>query len=805
MKKVSLLLIMFACFLVSCKPDLEMPTVVTKSVGEITATTATIVVQVAEDGGAEVTERGICWNTEGNPTIADFCIKEGTGIGTIVLTMTGLMETTTYYVKAFASNSEGISYGEVIAFTTLEKKEIDVPTVITKSVGAISQTSAIGGGEVTDDGGSEVIVRGICWSTTPGPTMEGYHTINGTGTGEYSANLTNLTLNTTYYVKAYAVNAEGVAYGQEVSFTTLKEGGNNKPIVTTNEVSEITVNSAVCGGEVLSGGDAIVIARGVCWSTSTNPTISEKYTINGEGLGAFTSKLTDLNDSTVYYVRAYATDASGNTSYGEEKSFQTIEMLLPTVTTGEVTNITATTAVCGGEVVADGNASVTERGVCWSMSQNPTIEGEHTTDGIGVGVFTSQIENLVDDTTYYVRAYATNEKGTSYGEEVAIRTLKIVLPTITTKSVTEITTNSALCGGEVVSDGNATVTERGICWNTMPNPTTSDFHTTNENGIGSFTAQLDKLTHNTTYYVRAYAVNSKGTSYGEEFEFVTLEELLPVVETREISDIKVFSAVCSSVVTFDGNLKETLRGICWSTRPNPTVEDNCTKDGNGTGTYISSMTKLERNTTYYVRAYATNKVGTTYGEELVFTTINGLGTTNGYDWVDLGLPSGIKWASYNIGVRTPEESGNYYAWGETTTKDNYTGANSLTYDKQMSEMSGDVQYDAASYEWGNAWRMPTEAEQKELLDYCTWEWISQNGVLGYLITGVNGNTMFLPAAGYVNGKTVTFNNTYGYYWASSTEENSKFYAGCIKFNNSGYNLSKKEGRFKGFSIRPVID
>ena len=257
MKKVSLLLIMFACFLVSCKPDLEMPTVVTKSVGEITATTATIVVQVAEDGGAEVTERGICWNTEGNPTIADFCIKEGTGIGTIVLTMTGLMETTTYYVKAFASNSEGISYGEVIAFTTLEKKELDVPTVITKSVGAISQTSAIGGGEVTDDGGSEVIVRGICWSTTPGPTMEGYHTINGTGTGEYSANLTNLTLNTTYYVRAYAVNAEGVAYGQEVSFTTLKEGGNNKPIVTTNEVSEITVNSAVCGGEVLSGGCAL--------------------------------------------------------------------------------------------------------------------------------------------------------------------------------------------------------------------------------------------------------------------------------------------------------------------------------------------------------------------------------------------------------------------------------------------------------------------------------------------------------------------------------------------------------------------
>ena len=803
MKKLSLLLIVFACFLVSCKPDLEKPTVVTKSVGEITATTATVVVQVAEDGGAEVTERGVCWNTEGDPTIADFCIKEGTGLGTYSMTLTNLTELTTYYVKAFATNSEGVSYGDVIAFTTLEKKNIDVPTVITKSVGSISQTAAIGGGEVTDDGGSDVIVRGICWGTSPNPTMEGYHTINGTGTGEYSANLTNLTLNTTYYVRAYAVNSVGIGYGQEVSFTTLKEGGNNKPIVTTNEVTEITINSAKCGGEVLSGGDAIIIAKGVCWSTSTNPTVSEMYTIDGDGLGSFTSKLTNLSDSTVYFVRAYATDANGNTSYGEEKSFQTIEMLLPIVNTGDVTNITTTTATCGGEVVADGNATVTARGVCWSMSQNPTIEGNHTSDGIGIGVFTSQLENLVDDTTYYVRAYATNEKGTSYGEEVAIRTLKILLPTVTTNSVTDITTYSAVCGGNVVSDGNAAVTERGVCWSTMPNPTTDDFFTINEDGAGTFVSQMGELIHNTTYYVRAYATNCKGTSYGEEIEFVTLEELLPIVETREISNVKVFSAVCSAVVTFDGNLTETLRGICWSTSPNPTIDDNCTKDGNGAGTYSSAMTKLERNTIYYVRAYATNKVGTVYGKEIAFTTVNGIGTSNGYEWVDLGLPSGIKWASSNVGAGIPEEYGEYYAWGEIATKEKYKSENSLTYGKEMTEISGDILYDAATVNRGNSWRMPTEIEMKELFDNCTWTWTTQNGVTGYKVTGTNDNTIFIPAGGYIRGTDVVSGGIYGYYW-TSTSSASKYNASGVKFNNVSH-IIFNIGRFDGCNIRPVLD
>lgn len=192
---------------------------------------------------------------------------------------------------------------------------------------------------------------------------------------------------------------------------------------------------------------------------------------------------------------------------------------LPKVTTNAVTNITATSAVCGGNVTENGNSTITARGVCWSTSENPTIESNKTTDGTGTGSFASNITGCIPKTLYNVRAYASNGAGTAYGEQVSFTMLPLNLPTVTTNNVTDITSSSAKCGGNVTSDGNSSVTARGVCWSTSQNPTINDKKTTNGAGTGSFTSNITGLAPNTTYYVKAYATSDAGTAYGTERVF----------------------------------------------------------------------------------------------------------------------------------------------------------------------------------------------------------------------------------------------------------------------------------------------
>jgi hypothetical protein len=323
----------------------------------------------------------------------------------------------------------------------------------------------------------------------------------------FSYFFTGLTAATTYFVRAYAINDKGVGYGNVLSFLTP-----TLPTVTTNTVSNIVATTATCGGNVTSDGGATVTARGVCWSTSHNPTISNSKTSNGTGTGSFTSSITGLTANTTYYVRAYATNSVG-TAYGAEKSFTT--PTLPTVTTNAVGDIACTTATCGGNVTSNGGATVTARGVCWSTSQNPTISNSKTINGTGTGSFTSSITGLTAGTTYYVRAYATTSAGTSYGPQRSFTTTAASLPTVTTKSISSWTQTSVTTGGNVTSDGCATVTERGVCWSTTTRyPTISNSHKVVGSGTGSFTCTVSTPDPEKRYYIRAYAKNSEGVTYG---------------------------------------------------------------------------------------------------------------------------------------------------------------------------------------------------------------------------------------------------------------------------------------------------
>lgn len=196
------------------------------------------------------------------------------------------------------------------------------------------------------------------------------------------------------------------------------------PILSTTELKEVTQTSAVSGGNITEDGGAIVTERGVCWSTGEYPTIDDAKTTDGTGEGSFSSNITGLEPNMTYFVRSYATNSVG-TGYGKTLTFTTLEAIeLPTLTTNEVTEITQTTAVSGGSISDDGGATVTAQGVCWSTDEYPTIDDSKTEDGSEGGSFSSNIINLAPNTTYYVRAYATNSEGTGYGGQVSFSTIE---------------------------------------------------------------------------------------------------------------------------------------------------------------------------------------------------------------------------------------------------------------------------------------------------------------------------------------------------------------------------------------------
>ena len=391
------------------------------------------------------------------------------------------------------------------------------------------------------------------------------------------------------------------------------------PTLTTSTTTAISSTTATSGGTITSDGGESITARGVCWSTTTNPTVAlSTKTSNETGTGSFTSNITGLQPFTAYHVRAYATNSAG-TAYGNDRTFTTLP-IAPSLTTTAASAITRTTAASGGNITSDGGATVSNSGICWSTSHNPSITGSHTSDGTANGSFISSMNGLLPGTLYYIRAYATNSVGTSYGDELSFTTNPAIIASLTTTVVSSITPVTAVSGGNITDDGDGTITARGICWATTPSPTISDNLTSNGTGTGSFTSNITGLQPVTTYHVRAYATNSAGTAYGSDLSFTTLA-VVPTVTSAAVSAITQTTATAGGNVTANGGASVTARGVCWNTSTNPKVANSHTSDGTGDGVFTSNLTGLTPNTRYYVRAYATNYVGTAYGNEVTFMYI----------------------------------------------------------------------------------------------------------------------------------------------------------------------------------------
>ena len=499
--------------------EYNLPEVKSIEVVSVGVNRAEVSAEVLSDGGGDaVTLRGICWSMSHNPSVGDEYANAGEGIGTFTCELTNLQPEKTYYARAFAGNSKGVSYGEELTFVTLAAGSLaEVKTI---GITGNANLQATVSGEVTSEGTSSVIERGVCYGKEHYPTTSGLHVSAGTGAGAFNCQLMNLEANVTYFVRAYAINSLGIAYGEEMGFVAQSE--TTVPVVLTGMVSDITVSSATGHGTVVSNGGATVTRRGLCWSTEHNPTVEGTHADCGNGVGEFSGMMSRLTDLTTYYVRAYAENAIGF-AYGDEVSFTVGDHFQPVLPS--IGQFTINGTIVTYTIVGDGGAEITEHGACWSTTNSPSISGFHVSGGSGTGDFSIELTDLQPGTTYYVRIYAVNSVGVAYSDEMSFTTEQAVTaPTVATNEVTNITQTTATGGGNVTDDGNATVTERGICWSTSNNPTTSGSHAAaSSGGTGSFTVPITGLTAGTTYYVRAYAINSAGLSYGEEISFITAD------------------------------------------------------------------------------------------------------------------------------------------------------------------------------------------------------------------------------------------------------------------------------------------
>ena len=588
--------------------------------------------------------------------------------------------------------------------------------------------------------------------------------------------------------------------------------------LTTQPVSVLSSSSAYSGGTISSDGGSSIIQRGVCWSTSPNPTLANNFSVDGTGIGSFGSNVVPLQSATVYYLRAYAINSEG-TAYGNQLSFTTLNPStsgsLATITTSTILNTVGLTASCGGNITADGGLAVTARGVCWAIGTTPTINNNITSNGAGGGSFTSTLTNLLPNTSYFVRAYATNDAGTAYGISYSLTTF--TLPTVLTNSIISITGLNAISGGNITSDGGTVVTQRGICWSTSPNPTTANNLTSNGSGIGNFTSNISGLSSLSTYYVRAYAINIVGVSYGNELTFSTIA-LLASVSTNPISTITTNTAICGGNITSDGGAAVTQRGVCWSINPNPTIAINSTSNGSGTGNFISNISGLSPATTYYVRAYAINTIGVSYGNEVAFTssieTNPGLGVTfDGYTYSSFVLGNGQEWMAENL--RTT-----IFANGDSIPNDTVNNQWGAFYNvSNWSHYNNEYEYEnpyGKLYNWYSVidyrnlcpigWHVPSHSEWIVLTDYLggqlvagakmkstgTQYWQSPN-------TGANNESGFLGLPGGLEN--------FGYEgWWWSSEQNGPSNAWCVSLGfDSGAVWHYVTGYTNKMSVRCLKD
>jgi len=565
-------------------------------------------------------------------------------------------------------------YGDVRIPST--STSTSLPEVTTNNFTNLTSTSVLVNGTVTNDGNSFVFERGFIYSTNPiseTNPVNSYSINIGQDIGNFNASLI-VNCNTTYYVRAYAINSIGTKYGNEISFTTPSGQTSNPYLVTTQvEFFENVTNQIKIKSSLLSDGCQQIISKGFVWGPyfpSPLPTYensgdnkTESFDVNW---GNF-EEVIQIDPSIKYVIRPYVKyNVNGviNFYYGGLYNFDVVNLTPKLRQQILSNNITSTSVLLASKVTGIGGSKVTTTG--FLISEDPTfdnpINSSNTVIITSSTSFAIQINDLTPNTIYYARAYATNQWGTtttSISPDFTFTTLPPVnLPQLTTNDVVAGSVSGccpATSGGNISSDGGLNITQRGVVWNSNPLPTITNFtgKTSNGTGSGSFVSEMCcygvEILPLTTYYVRAYATNSSGTSYGDEKTFIVPEvSTTPLMETQNGLPMSPTSVSTGGNVIDQGSGPVLSRGVIWSTSSGDISINSPTKtqNGSGTGSFTSTITGLSPNTTYFIKSYGKNNYGVGYGNLVQVTTPqsgDGNCTIQQLSAYESGTPQGPRW------------------------------------------------------------------------------------------------------------------------------------------------------------------
>lgn len=454
----------------------------------------------------------------------------------------------------FRFASDGSSVRDGWAIDDIEIYPPSAPTVLTSITSYMNSANGWLNGMIDDNGGLQVTSSGVVYSTSPNPVIGGMGVADSTTNpvvkeGKFGLFVSGLTPSTIYYYRAYATNPVGTGYGADSIFVT--DPSPSVPLMQNDFAQNIGYASVTLGGTALSDGGDPITATGLIYSTSNNPLLGGPGVIDSPNTNMnlpYKFDILGLTPSTWYYYRVYGVNSVG-TGYGEIDSFLTDPTI---ITTGTSSLVTSAQAKLSGNIrnifSAGDNGTITQSGILLSTSPNPVIGGMGVTDSltnplVNNGDFEIMFHGLSAGTMYYFRAYATSSMGTYYGVDSSFITNASALPPdILTGRIGNVAAYTATVGGEILTDGGDPIISSGVVYSTSPTPTIGGMgvvdSTTNPlvtNGI--YTFSIAGLTSSTTYYVRAYAINAQGTSYGLEdvFKTDTVITTLPYAENYDVT------------------------------------------------------------------------------------------------------------------------------------------------------------------------------------------------------------------------------------------------------------------------------
>ena len=385
------------------------------------------------------------------------------------------------------------------------------PSVGDLSVSEIGATYVKANFNIKSTGGLVIEENGILFSPVDGESAQETKIVIDNTELQIDDIVDGFPRDTDLQLRAYSTNAAGTGYSDYIIIKT----NNGIPIVRTKEVSNIHSKTVDAGGQLITDGGERLTEYGICYSEDPDPDINDLVSY-GRGEANYVIELDRLVPFTKYYFRGFATNKF-ETSYGKIKEFVTTGP--PTVKTGAPGRITISSIEMSIEVTEDGGHEVTDAGICYSMLRNPTFDTNVSSFGMGTGKFADVVENLDPGTNYYLRAYAMNSEGVSYGDEILLFT-KLGIAEVSGAGAGNIDYASATITGNVVDDGGLDVIERGVVWDTVPRPTVNNNYAVVEGNVGEYSYVITGLETGKKYYARAYTRNERGYVYAEPVEFI---------------------------------------------------------------------------------------------------------------------------------------------------------------------------------------------------------------------------------------------------------------------------------------------